>query len=730
MLSGFSQAVRRWSLPVVVAGCAAGSGSPFMLSDFSTFTPPEAIAPKLEKAKNTPPPELLQKHRLSFGSLGYSPRSAGGLECIQGTNEPNKRRNAAFLDAEELALLEREGFVTSRARPYPSFALGYLGLYKDDLPVFISADAILHAWHRAYDDLLVAVERTVFTGVLESFLARVRKRISASHAPREVRAALDTHLSVAHSLLLDRLVSAEAGASRTEVERLVELAEASTGTSNVKLFGSDRLVDFSQFKPRGHYEKHRDLIPYFRAMVWLGQIDFRMTQSTVSGGSVFVRREFDAILALREAMDPRALELWRMIDRLVGFFVGMHDSMTVEQIDTLVSALGAKSPAELYAKPDREIERGLRQSTFGKQRIMGHVYYKNPGAPELETNRSFAVFGQRYSLDGHTLHAVTEDRVPDRPLPKGIDVAFSTFGNDYALTLAAPDEHENPTYMGALAAMRALSDNQSEAFWKSSLYSSWLWALRALSPDLEHAPAARVTRTESWARRLLATQLASWSELRHDTILYAKQSYSAGILCDYPDALVEPYPEFFRRLVEQARLGAKVTALARPFATSEPQKRVLESADAYFTRGGEILSELQAMAERNASGKRITKSQLAFVNRMIKRNVSDGGGCGGGVVTYDGWYRELLNGADVEDPDVTVADVHTSPDAGILHVGKQRPRRIVVTVDWPDGVRAYAGAVFSFHEVIESTRLSDSEWENKDPPDPSWLAPILAHARE
>ena len=41
---------------------------------------------------------------------------------------------------------------------------------------------------------------------------------------------------------------------------------------------------------------------------------------------------------------------------------------------------------------------------------------------------------------------------------------------------------------------------------------------------------------------------ASWAELRHDTLLYAKQSYSAAAGCEYPDAYVDPYPAFYGKL--------------------------------------------------------------------------------------------------------------------------------------------------------------------------------------
>ena len=39
-----------------------------------------------------------------------------------------------------------------------------------------------------------------------------------------------------------------------------------------------RYVDFSQFKPRGHYAGDSTLEAYFRAMIWLGRTDLRFLQ--------------------------------------------------------------------------------------------------------------------------------------------------------------------------------------------------------------------------------------------------------------------------------------------------------------------------------------------------------------------------------------------------------------------------------------------------------------------
>jgi hypothetical protein len=142
--------------------------------------------------------------------------------------------------------------------------------------------------------------------------------------------------------------------------------------------------------------------------------------------------------------------------------------------------------------------------------------------------------------------------------------------------------------------------------------------------------------------------------------------------------------------------------------------------------------KLEQLARRQLQGKRLTAEQLDWVNQMIvaQPHKLEGGGCGGDTgVTYSGWYRQLFYTADIQDADVSIADVHTAEE-GILHVGKRFPLKAVISIDDGSGPRVFTGAVYSFHQVISRDRLSDSEWEAQDPPnDEPWLAPILAYAR-
>ena len=86
-------------------------------------------------------------------------------------------------------------------------------------------------------------------------------------------------------------------------------------------------------------------------------------------------------------------------------------------------------------------------------------------------------------------------------------------------------------YQHNLAAVRAVMDASNRARWDSNIYMGWLACLRELSAPTTDAKYPEAMRTRAWAMKTLNTQLASWTQLRHDTILYAKQSWSAGCAC-------------------------------------------------------------------------------------------------------------------------------------------------------------------------------------------------------
>jgi hypothetical protein len=232
---------------------------------------------------------------------------------------------------------------------------------------------------------------------------------------------------------------------------------------------------------------------------------------------------------------------------------------------------------------------------------------------------------------------------------------------------------------------------------------------------------------------MLSTELGSWAELRHDTLLYAKQSYTGWPSCEYPDAYVDPYPEFYSRLVKLAEKGAEVAATVAE-SSGQPQ----DALRTYFGNLQSTASMLHDMAVAELTGVPFTQAQIDFINRAVRFQTVDM--VCAKVQVPAGWYVDLFfSSGDVDACKPTIADVHTQPadEAGnqvgrVLHVGTGYPRLMVATVDTCTGPKAYAGVVFAYHERITENfqRLTDADWQTElstqSPPEVPWMADLVA----
>ena len=496
--------------------------------------------------------------------------------------------------------------------------------------------------------------------------------------------------------------------------------------------------DFSQFKPRGHYTENPELQGYFRALIWLGRVDLRLLETQPDGTQLFRREQYLAMLLVEELVGADRPSFER-IDTTIRTFVGESDYMVLSEVEKLVADLGG--PTAAREADDRSVAAAIVAGGYGEQQIASHIMVNDGAVPTLPLNRSFALLGQRYIVDSHVFSEVVYDRLEAmRMMPSPLDAAFAALGNAQALALN-PDVEKFEELPGALARMRVLVDAHDEQFWDANLYNLWLRALRGLSPAADLSdPAAQglpqIAGTEAWGLRLLNAQLGSWAELRHDTILYAKQSYTGSPGCDFPDAYVDPYPEVFRALQKYAAAGSRVADLV---VDVDPE--FAGSISRYFRLLDEITATFADMAERELRGEPFTPEQLALINRAVR--VERESAVCTTIDVPDGWYADLFfNRAKSLEFDPTIADVHTQPsdEAGnpvgkVLHVGTGYPRLMVTTVDSCQGApRAYAGVVYAYHEQVtkDFERLTDEDWaarfqaDGERPADVPWLESVLA----
>ncbi|MCB0743311.1 MAG: DUF3160 domain-containing protein, partial [Ignavibacteriae bacterium] len=85
-------------------------------------------------------------------------------------------QNALFSDSieikyelteDEINLINKNGFAVSERLQQPSFGAQFTDIYHKDLPVYISSDAILHAFHTTYDKILKDIELNILIGKLD-----------------------------------------------------------------------------------------------------------------------------------------------------------------------------------------------------------------------------------------------------------------------------------------------------------------------------------------------------------------------------------------------------------------------------------------------------------------------------------------------------------------------------------------------------------------------------------
>jgi hypothetical protein len=694
--------------------------------------------------------------------ISFDPAKAKFFDQFNQSPPPRTKKGGGYdfrLNAEELAVFKKNGFVVSERMGSASFAQMLYRIYSRDLPVYVTADSMLEAWHRSYDAMLEELEETYLSVSLDEVLGGMAAAVTdAARAYGDgvlsdsVKDA-DYFLTVARSLLTAQQLKSQLDQDDRVAKTLKAIERL--GMEEFWLFGRKRDMDFSQFKVRGHYENSELLKRYFKVMMWCGRIDLRVAGNPELSSP----RELGAAVVLHDLLQrAKKFEQWQQFDRVLQTFVGITDSMTFAQLGAVLAKGGIKTPADVTGMNVLEkLQADIVAGKLGAQAIRGDVYYTPFGSEKVQLPASFTVLGQKFAVDSWATAKVVyddilwNDRKVQRRIPSCLDAAFSVLGNDQVvpllverMTTPGRELRDGLNYQHNLAAVREVIDHQSPSAWGDNIYMHWLATLRELSLPTTDDNYPQVVRTRAWAMRNLNTQLGSWTHLRHDTILYVKQSYTATTLCEYPAGYVEPLPHFWARFEKMATHAADLIektpfpdrSIERP--TPDPMYKIKVSPKAtqanqvrHFQNFAKQLATLKGIAEKQVRGEEMTAADKAFLQQMVEIQFRGSGG-----PFYKGWYFGLYykGPTDADKWDAVVTDVHTDPpdttvpDPGcVLHEGIGNVDLIMVAIDSGMDRMVYAGPVFSHYEfeMPNAMRKADSEWrkdlkEGKAPERPTW----------
>jgi len=487
-------------------------------------------------------------------------------------------------------------------------------------------------------------------------------------------------------------------------------------------------------------------------MMWLGRIEvYLLAPQNVDSSGICPPQTFadiqqqtiDAVLISELMSLSDANTLYGEIEEIISFFVGEQDNVTPIKLMSVLNEIDhTTADALLDSSALMTFQTKLKEKSFAFQRIQSQILYHDPFSTEsVQPASAFMLFGQRYIIDSYVTGQVVFDKIKYenkficRLFPSTLDVLF-TLGNDAAGQLLV-DELDVYHYATNLSALRYLVDSYDEDFWTSSIYNMWLNAIRALNPPetRDHLPS--FMQTAGWWQQKMNTQLASWTELRHDNLLYAKPSYTSGIGCSYPYGYVEPIPEFYRRLHTLAQIARE-----KFDNLSFSDDYLKKSVQGYYDILEGITDTLGTIAEKELAGISLSDQENSFIQQMLYHEGSYGGGF------ISGWYAKLLYGdrydilgIDIapEKSESVVADFHTTPtDCGgsmvgwVSHAGTGPVDLAIITEHMPNGQWiTFTGPVNSYYEYRTTNfqRLTDSEWNEtyqKTSSRPEWVNLYLA----
>ncbi|MBN1560264.1 DUF3160 domain-containing protein [candidate division KSB1 bacterium] len=630
-----------------------------------------------------------------------------------------------FSSSETGLLKDNHFFVTPAIRQDQTGYNEMFDIYNEcrenGIPQFISTDAMLHGFHLMFDYILRTCEEERFITQLDELLEELQ-RVSADQYQRatdeRVRKAIfrnRDYLLVASQLLSPKMFFVDPLPGGKYHQELVLIHDANAQLVHSPIF--DYPEDYTQYKPRGHYTKSEALERYFRAMMWLG----RMTFSCEDDSEYALDMTLSAIL-LTQAIhvrirDVTGLDIWDNIYQPTVFFVGKSDDIHFSQYLSLCYEIYGKSFA--VHQPDMLADRDKLTHFLKSTEQFPAASIGYPGQPR----KGFRFMGQRFVPDSWILDELVYDKIPHRLMPTGLDVMIvlgpqERASDERAFQYLSDRDVNDQSYVAKLDSLKFIFRNYPADVWAQNAYWNWLYCFMPLFMSKGDGYPFFM-QSDAWRDKELYAALASWAELRHDTILYVKQSGTERGLP--PSSIesqgyVEPNPHFY------ARIASLADFLCAGLASRD---LLLNNFEAHIKSYAKLAAQLQIIAV-----KELTNTPLSCDDYLV---IFEFGKTLYDIVTFqetmpsEGPQPGLMD--DIA-PMPVIADVHYDSNSGtVLEEAVGHPFAIYVICDIEGQPTIAKGAGFSYYEFIQpaTDRLTDDQWRTMlkkaiNPPPPAWTA--------
>ena len=588
-------------------------------------------------------------------------------------------------------------------------------------PSFITTDLYLQLFHLYFDTVLRKVEESKLADVMASLCLKMHDAMENKAKTAKDKAMKDaaewntTFFAVGYQLLTEKKLSVPATYATMAADEYKASHDALDSMSDF-LGYPDITFPYGLFRPRGHYTRSEKCQRYFRGMMWLQSVPFGTEKEN--------QMQRAALIAEVLRNDAAAKKAYDSVFDPITYLMGTADNITILQVGDIMQRQNVTAERLMKDK------KALKAFTDAVNQLANKQIRIRPKF-ELSSHNKVNFMPQRYQPDAEVLQEMCDydNEVTKRDVPMGLDV-MAAMGSTAAERILIDELKQAQKWDQYTPNLNRMKKLMTTIEWKACVANKWLNTLNALNTNSDSRLQAFM-KTPQWAKKNLNATLASWAELKHDAILYAKQPMAAecgdGSL---PAPIVKGYVE------------PNVAFWTKALSLLEDTRGVLKQfgllTDEVNSLTNDIRDEAQFLlnaSKKELEGKRLTDEEYDHIRymgatfenlslEMIKEPNQ----------YLAGWYD--VQGADKSI--AVVADVYTAngfnnPNWSILFEGVGPAHEIYVVVEVEGYLYLMRGGVFSYREfkqAFDQPRLTDEEWQEmlKQKPDtgkPSWMKEIM-----
>ncbi|MEQ8225125.1 MAG: DUF3160 domain-containing protein, partial [Candidatus Eremiobacterota bacterium] len=337
-----------------------------------------------------------------------TPGPAAGGDDTAKLRDNNLNYNLSLTDPSVQKHLKDKGFVVLPNKDHMSL----YEVYYKNTPLFVTSDSILHTSHLIFDWYLRYLEIAHLRGDLinltDGLLAANISYYDGLEDGELKESALKNSLyfTVAKQLLSGGKMENVPENLRKAIKDEITLIEEHKGTAISPVMGYKE--DYSQYIPRGHYNRSPEFQSYFKAMMWYGRIYFPANNDLNILETLLICK------ALKETKikGETAYQVWERIYKTTAFFTGESDDLlygdyekTIEKIygkDISIKSLADKKKLSLFKEELKKLKKPAILSTS-----------VSDGENWSEELQGFRFMGQRFTFDSYIFQNLIYDRVKE-----------------------------------------------------------------------------------------------------------------------------------------------------------------------------------------------------------------------------------------------------------------------------------------------------------------------------